>query len=214
MDTVALIAEVRSIVSDASFTDVQALGYLNRGLKAAANKMLLPWLADGTDTLTTDTSVSVTLPSDYHKNLFSASVGENQVNIVTSLKALADDFGTIQASTNGEVSEVCAANGELFYQNVPSTAADIVINYYRLPAVLVNLDTSDPEWDNDDFDNLLINYAAWQRFALLEQGVEGQKISTDYHKNEYLEYLSILKLWCYREGENYATIKPSANKVW
>jgi len=212
MNVDGLITEIQSIVDNgASFSDAQILAYLNKANIKIANRLYLPWLENGTDTVTTDTTTNITMPADFHRNLFMATTEDGgQLTVASGLRALADMVGTIQSDENGSVSVVCVSAGRLCYQDVPETATDITLFYYRRPAVLAIGD--DLEWDNDDFDSVLVNYAAWKMFELLEQGEEGQKISTMYHKSEYKEDFDSLKTHCIREGRSFVT--PNNNKVW
>jgi len=210
-----IIAEIARIVQDITYTEDDIVGYINRGQLALANTLFLPWLADGSATVTTDATTDVLMPSDFHKNIYSASAdqnGQNQLAVFTALNALIDEFGVLQTEPTGPVRAVCHHAGRLFYQNVPAEPVGINLRYYRRPTVLT--DSSDTDWNNDDFDNAVIAYACWHIFEMMEDGIEGDKINTSYHQGKFRYYEDILSLFSYREGRNFATNKPSVTKVW
>ncbi len=211
MNAVELVAEVQKIVDagTGSFSDEQVLAYLNRGMLAVANRLLLPWLSTSA-TVTTDTTNTVSLPAYFHRNLFMATTDDGQLDIISSPKSLEDEYPS--DSTDTTLKAVCVIPGNLQYSYTPDDATDITLHYYRRPLDMTLEDTSEPMTSNDDFYMVIINYAAWQMFSILEQGVEGAKVSTMYHKNEYKEYLEDIKQICIKEGRSFRA--PQYNKTW
>lgn len=214
MNAALLVTEVLKIVDSAGFAAADALKYLNRAQLAVANRLLLPDLADGYDTVTTSTSAySVALPSDYHKGLFLAQVDDEQVNTFKDILSLSKVYGKL-TTTAGSIVAVAINAGNLVYQEVPATAADIELFYYRKPVDMTNVDTSFPDGlqDVDAYDDALIYYACWKMYTQVEQGLEGAKIDTKYNEDRWEQMVDRVGLHCAREG--VAIADTPANKLW
>jgi len=216
MNAEEMLDEVVGIVLNPYSDDREDyLKYLNRANVILASRFLLPGLGDGNDTVDTATdSKTVALPDDYGRELFLALVEGKEVSVVRELRSLSILFGGLSLDS-GTISAVTASNGNLVYQRVPDTVTEVDLFYYRNPVPMEDSTDSNPDGfvDDEDLDNALINYACWQAFAKLEQGVEGRKVSTEYHLGAFKEHEAAVKLKCYREGEQYAS-PPPANKAW
>lgn len=218
MNAEELIEEVEDIIQDPSYDSEAILKHLNRGQLAIANKLLLPGLSDGHASVNTVLSQNhATLPTNYHKALHVAQVDGLPVKVYNNKALMIADYGKLTTQT-GAVIGVTVDSGELVYQRVPATATAVELFYYRKPTPMTESGTSFPDGlggqmaDNDDFDFALIHYACWRLFERIEQGLEGQKIDTGYHKNEFYERVGELRLFC-KEGRSHP-VPPITKGSW
>ncbi len=214
MTTDDLVAEVRSLIKDNSFSEDTILHYLDKGYKTLADKLLLPWLVVTAEIITVIDAYEVDMPIDYDRNLFAAATPDNELSVYTGVKAVIDAVGNtdLNFDETGTLRAVCESNGKLIYQSVPSDPIVISLQYYSKP---VSLSTSGgDEWTSDDFEEALVNYACWKIFNVIEDATDGPKANTKAHKDDYNDNRKEVALYCVRAGENYVTVAPSANKTW
>ena len=181
-DSESLADEVADIVQDPSYSHSDIIRTMNVGLRYIAGRVLLPELEAWAD-LETDPNVNhIPLPADYQKNLrYCHSVTHNrQVRIVGSLLQSYRQFSELDQG--GRVVHVMPKGRSLYYQRVPSTAETLRIAYYKYPDRLFS------RWEKPTClpvhltHELLVSYAAWKLFSKIEDGVEGQKVNTQYYK--------------------------------
>ena len=218
METDELVEEVLDIsnVHDEDADEDIVLKYLNRGNLTLASSLLLPWLIEMESVNTVIGEFSADVPENYHRNLFQATYDNNgtvtEVLLYHGLRDLAGVFGTINNDPgSGTVKAVCVSGRKLIYQHVPPTPVEMTLFYYGFPA---KLEDEAPAWDNADFDQALINFACWKVAEKVEDGSEGKRVNTEYHKTIFDELSDTLKIFCVRYGENYIVNAPSINKTW
>ncbi len=216
MDAESLVHEVELLVKDPSFSEDDILNNLNRGYRAIAGRLLLPWL-EASATVVTSTEVYVPVPDDYGRNLFLASaandagVDPDRLLVLTGTNALIDEFGSLNNTDNAPVSAVCVSANDLYYQPVPVAPTDVFLRYYRDPDLLTS--QSADIWSNDEFDEAMISFAAWKIMKSIE-GNSPDKVNANSHHADYEVAMENLKLYCYRTGNNFVTQQASANKTW
>jgi hypothetical protein len=215
-----LTQEVADIIQDSSYTGETILSYLNRGQVAVAGSLLLPGLADGHSTVTTAVDgYSVALPADFHRELYHAQVDGRPVKVYRNMGMIIHDLEKITAQA-GQLEAVCPNAGNLLYQKVPSIAKDVELFYYRLPIDMTDEDeNSRPDGLSmqagvalEHFDFALVHYAAAFIFDRIEDGIEGQKVNTLSHRDQYALRLSEMALHV-REGRPHAP-PPVAGVNW
>lgn len=202
----ALIDEVLRILQEPSVTRADALAWLQRGANDISARVLLPALEARGEVTAMPDSVSVPLPADYQRGLFRATDLQGWPKLVLN----GNDRLRHAYSPNGlKVRGVVAAPPLLQYAPSPTEPERIVLYYYKRPMV-----DEDAEVDflPADYSRLLVHFAAWQGFSLIEQGLEAQKPDTQYHKQEYTEGLELLRLYV-REGESLP-VPPLARCIW
>ena len=212
LSTNLLIDDVANIILDPDVTRTVFLQRLNAANLAIADELLLPDLSDGSDTLTTTTTgYSVSLPSDFHKNIVMASINDESVRVYLSFPLMLNRMGKI-STTAGDVTAVCTKGGSLVYQRVPAVSVDIDILYYRLPVAMTDADDSFPDGVSNsvDFENCLKYHASWKSWEIKEDGMEGQKVNTAYHKSMYEESLLRLRRYISRYTGPQASLPKSA----
>lgn len=216
MNAEILIEEAQNIIDDDRYEDTELLlRYFNQVQKGIADTLLLPDLKDGFATVSTVLNVyTAALPVDYHKNIHLAFSGGKPLNTHKSLSDLMVVNSELSTDA-GDLTGVTTFSGNLIYQAVPSTVTAIEIFYYKLPTDMTEEATSFPSGlaGNDDFDWALIHGVCSLAFDRIEDGVEGQKVNTDSHKNKMAERIALMKRFCIQEGELYP-YRPDAGIGW
>ena len=187
-----LRAEAKDILRDARFTTATINTKLNEALGDVAGRVLLPRLETNSTVETTSVN-RVGLPSDFHRQLspWAHSTTHNRrIRVYLSLPQLLSRFSMVDQS--GVVVGMARQGGYLYYQRIPSTAETIMVNYFKYP------DTMTADSDTPDclpahtHSRLLVNYACWQLFTRVEDGIEGEGANTVRYKSNYLEAISDL----------------------
>lgn len=202
----ALIDEVLRILQEPSVTRTDALAWLQRGANDVSARVLLPALETRGEVTAMPDEVSVSLPADYQRGLFRATDKSGWPKLVLN----GNDRLRYAYSPNGRrVRGVVAAPPLLQYAPSPTEPETLVLYYYKQPLVL---EDAEVDFLPADYTRLLVHFAAWTGFAMIEQGLEGQKPDTQYHKQEYYEGLESLRLYV-REGESLPA-PPLARCTW
>lgn len=205
--TSELVDFVSDAIQDTSFADATILKYINRGLRHIAGGMFITY-PDRTqvfssplpnlltsDTVTTSTSAAyVDLPDDFGRGLIAAisAATDTQLTIMESFSEFLSMFPTLDLSSS--ITTVAVRGSILYYQGIPTTADTVTLHYYSTPT-----DLSD---DNDEPDclpihlheELLVNYAAWKIFDLIEDGIDGRKINTESYSGKFMRAMLDLEL--------------------
>ena len=183
-----LIDEVISIVTDPSLSEPRITNLINEGYERIAARVTdpLPDL-EKVDTVRTDTSLAyVSLPPDYHRNLevvYDQSQRQN-LRVLKSFQLLSVEYPGLDQTGNIDCVAVMA-NSRLYYQGIPATAHTLTLQYFKKPTEMVR-DSQEPiALPSGLHYRLLVNYACKEIFSKIEDGMEGQKINTNYHSTEY-----------------------------
>jgi len=185
--------EVILLVDDAAVaTDAIVDSKLNEGLGDVAGRVLLPNL-ETNDTIDTDSNNNVSMPDDFHRHLspWAHSTTHNRrIKVYKSLPQLLKWFGTIDLA--GSVCGIARQGASIYYQRIPASAETIMLNYFKYPTTM-SADTDEPDCLPAHLHSkLLVNYACWQLFKRIEDGVEGEGASTTRHKADYIEAVAEL----------------------
>lgn len=189
----SLRAEVILLVDDDSVaTSTIVDEKLNEGLGDVAGRVLLPDL-ETNSTVDTDTDNNVSMPDDYHRHLspWAHSTTHNRrIKVYKSLPQLLKWFSTIDLA--GNVVGVAKQGTNLYYQRIPSSAETIMLNYFKYPTTM-SADDDEPDCLPAHLHSkLLVNYACWELFKRIEDGVEGEGSSTARHEKFYLDAVADL----------------------
>jgi len=180
-----IIARVVSKIQDSAFTEAAILDLINDGRFHIATIIDLPSLRTSDTLVATSTENSVELPDDYHKGIFwvwsttqNRRIGKrlgDYYNILTFLETYPGQTGRIDA--------VCVDGPDLLYQG----AADdgLIIRYYKKPAVISDTDDSPEELPYQFQQRALEAYCCKEIFADIEDGMEGQKVNTDFWAKKF-----------------------------
>jgi len=193
MNLESLVAAISDIIQDTQYTEETIISMINEAVfKVASGDILpgkyqlsppLPDLYTSVDVMTVEGIGHLSLPEDFNRNLFLV-VNRNggPVKIEDSFKKF------LARSTDRSAGGVfrCAVNGkQLHYQSIPSTSRPLEIHYYCAPNIL--------EYEDDEplcipsvlHRKLIVGYVCREIFNRIEDGIEGQKINTNYYATEY-----------------------------
>jgi len=188
VNTEEMINDVENIVLDPSYTRDDILKLLNRAKLACASKAFLPGLSGGTGSVTTVSDGNlVALPTNFHRELFAASIDGEPIKIYDNKALMLAKMGHVMNEV-GDVSACCVSGRYLFYMDTPVTPVTINLSYYEKPTPMTDSSSSyadDMTSENELYDSTLIAFACWHLFSRIEQGLEGQKTDTAYYKDRF-----------------------------
>lgn len=180
-----LADDVLKVVQDPSYNYDDVLDYFNDCLMDLAGEFLLPDLDTWVDIDTDPNTDHARMPVRFMKNLrYAHSLTHNrEVRRYGGLSQLYRLFSTLDQT--GRVLGVCAQGADLYYQRIPSSTETIRINFYRFPDRLETRFDKATCLPDHLVKPLLKHYALKELYDEIEDGVEGQKINTSKHSNEY-----------------------------
>ncbi len=209
-----IITRVSLIVRNPGVTRDMILGFLNSGNLAIADQVLLPDLSDGEDSVETVTGEYLTqLPANFHRNIFLCQADGQPIKLFHSFKLMMVQVNELSIDT-GTINSCSILGGNLVYQMVPAEETTIVLKYYRKPATLTDSALVYPEGadDSQSFEEALVQYCAWKCSEYVEDGIDGQKVNTAYHKQMYQEELQNVKHFSSRHSGPEAEMPNSSYK--
>jgi len=182
---------VLDIIQDPSYTSDDAIALFNQCAVQMAGRVLFPSL-EISDVVTAKVGeVSVSLPDDFQRNLFSCTdeLSYGKIEILNS-KALMERRGIPDTGTN--IKAVVAAKPLLLFAPSPLKDIDLTLGYHRKPDE-INAD-DEVTFLPDGFGDLLVNFACWKLYAKIEQGLEGAKTDTNYYRGLFNEQFEELRI--------------------
>lgn len=177
-----------TLIPDESFTEDQVIDQFNACVLRVSRRLILPAL-DTTGTVETVTSAAqVALPTDFQRNLYfcrDESAPQSTVGVFNSQQAMIREFGpAFSTKTGTRVFSVAAVKPFLFYTPNPVAATTLTLKYQRNPAPFDSL-MDEFNIFPDGFEDIPYHYACWQLYARIEQGLDGGKVNSNYHRGEY-----------------------------
>ena len=79
----------------------------------------------------------------------------------------------------------------LFYQDIPSDTEDLFVVYYKKPEVLTPASPHPTCLPEDHVVPLLVNYALWKLYEVIEDGVDGNRPNTETYKRLFSDALAL-----------------------
>lgn len=195
-----LQALVEDIIQDSSFT---VTDYLNRGVNEIAGGMLstvgaviTPPLPQLFKTATVDTVTDeafVSMPATFHRSLQLVSNSDGrEIDLYNSMIRFVANYPLLNGT--GAVEATIEQGGNLYYQKIPTVAETLTVHYFRLP-VRMTEDSHTPDGIPSHLQiPLLVNYASWQAWRLIEDGIKGEGPNTARYKQFFNEALKVLEL--------------------
>ena len=215
-----LTSAIQSVIQDDSYTDItdrinDAVNNIAGGIRMPDGQTSPP-LPDlfTVATVSTTATACADLPTDYQRKVFSVvdSSGD-RINPVNgggyySFMLFLNGCYKKDLTETGQVTRVCVRGRKLYYQGIPSAAADLTVMYYKTPTAIVsNGDT--PEGIPEHLQKRLIkHYVCKEIFGEgLEDGAEARGVGTKYHEGKF--YDAMIDLVDYvgidAEPEHYAS---------
>lgn len=187
MDVTALTAAVTEILQDPSFTDPAILGHINQACLEIAGDFLLPDLIKEGEVVFDPTSklrscMVVAMPADFQHDIFDIwnATADKSVDLRMTVNGLVK-FYEGQLATTGDVRDVAVEGTRLFGLRVPAANQTVKFMYYSQPTALVN-PTDEPDFIPPHLhEPLIVNHVLKRCYKTIEDGVEGQKVNTNYY---------------------------------
>lgn len=182
------IAEyVLGVVQDDSYDDETVLTLLNKCFGMISRRLVLPSLDTEAVVTAAPTSSSVALPGNFQRNLYYCGdgVSRDAIDVCNSKDQLSRYYDHRLSESGTRVKGVVAVRPLLFYAPRPVESTELTIRYQRVPDTITTstqIDAIVPY----GFSDLFENYALWKLYEQIEQGLEGQKIDTNYYMKLFL----------------------------
>lgn len=188
-----LIDRVDRIVQDDNFDETEITKYLNRGVLQIARGVRrpdssiltppLPMLFE-IGTVSTTTTFKVDLPVDYQRDLvFAADSIGRELAINDSFQEFVKTYPAL--NTEGTLNALAVKGRVLYYQGIPEDSEAITIHYHRYPVEMI-VGSDEPDGIPEDLqDELLVNYACKEIYAIKEQGIDGSSFNTNKHEQKF-----------------------------
>lgn len=180
-----LNSRVRLIVKDCSSAILAAIdSYINEGIEVVAANVLLPSLEESAEITTLITAVEIDIPDswNYDRNLYYAEslTNEKELEVYSSEALFARKYQKFRAEAyEGSIEAVTEHANKIVYY--PRAAETLLCKYYKKPTLLVN-DTDIPSYIPNHLQyRLLVSFAAGEIFSLIEDGVDGAQVNTQFH---------------------------------
>jgi len=191
---------VANIIQDTSFNIDE---YLNRGVTEIAGGMtsnfgnlITPPLPDlfKIDTVSTSTSEAyVSMPATFQRTLqFVANSSGQEIEIYNSMIEFAQDHPLLDES--GTVQAVIEKGGNLYYQKIPPVAETLTLHFFRKPVDMTDSDSVPDGIPLHLQSPLLVNYASWKIYELIEDDINNVAPNTTKYKAFFQEALKTLEL--------------------
>lgn len=180
-----IIARVVSKIQDSAYDDDAILDIINEGRFHVATLVDLPALRTSDTLETSSTENAVDLPADYHKGIFWVwSVGQKRrigsrkgdyYNLLT--------FMETYPGQDGRIDSVCVDGVELLYQGAADDS--LIIRYYKKPTPITNTLNEPAELPDQFQQKILVAYCCKEIFSDIEDGMEGQKVNTEFWEGKF-----------------------------
>ncbi len=193
MNLSELVEAIENVVQDSDFTSTIITSLINEAvLKIATGDVLpgkyqvsppLPDLYVKADVLTVIDAGFLSLPADYNRTMFMVvDANGDAIRVQDSFKKFLVDNS--DESSGGVF--VCAINGSrLHYRDIPTAATALTVHYYQTPETLVSVSDTPSCIPAILHRKLIVGYVCREIFNKIEDGIEGQKINTNYYATEY-----------------------------
>lgn len=205
--------EVAGIIQDPAWDSDKVIQLFNDGIRAISEVLLLPEL-ETIGTVTTSTTLNyVALPTNYQRKIRDCRNPTNpfrRIRIYGSVPLMHAHF--TRTDLVGHVVGVAVMGRNLYYQWRPSSTTSLQINYFAKPAVLQENEEPSvlPAFANE----LLLNYACWKVYGVIEEGMDGVKTQTQFYQGQFMSYVGQLKDFIGPEQNKPIHIKDELSQCW
>ena len=183
--------------------------YINEGIQATAEIVLLPMLESTKTIQTAVNEHTVVFPVGWNfgRNLYSVIATQGPVKVYSSLALFMREYPRFKVDkSQGCVEAVTKMQNQLVYYRIPETSDTLICSFYMKPPLLVN-DTDSPDCIPLYLHNkLLVSYACAE---LLEDSDNKQQVPNTEMREGFVKkyknkfYLGLDELALYtREGQS------------
>lgn len=193
---------VLNIVKEDEYDDDSALYQFNQCAEYLSQKFIIPSL-DQQGKVTTSTSQwSIEVPEDFQRNLYAAiDSNGHSIGILDSRKQILRYSGGDISRVGSRVERVAVVGDTLLHWPVSSSSEELTLFYQRKPSkITMNDKVSLLPGAFVGSDSIFINYACWKMFERIEQGLEGQKVDTQYYQALFIGLVDELELYLKKES--------------
>jgi len=183
-----MISKIETGIQDPSFTaEDDILPLINEALELAADEFPHAGLASpAVIDVTAGDAGMVFLPDDYHHDLYRVrnTTFNQPVSIRSNLNVLEKLYDGFESS--GPIADVAVEGTELYFKPTPvEETQQLTILYYKKPVDL-EADDDTPGWLPSRFhQGIIVDYALKELWALIEDGIDGQKVNTAFYESRY-----------------------------
>lgn len=207
--------DIKLALQDSSFTDDQIDAKINAGLVDASWHQLLSELESSGEFTTDPASNEVDIPADwdFQRNLYHADAADKpDIKVFTQIGLLKKRVPDIDTEVHeGDIEYLTTRKGKVVYSPSPATATTVKCNFYINPTPLAADDDIPTCLPIPLHGPILVSYALWKLFAIIEDGIEGFKVNTNYYKKEYQEALERIDDYI---DEGQSTTDPVRESQW
>jgi hypothetical protein len=209
----SLVSAIDKIIKDDSYDLVSCI---NEAVNTIAGGIRMP---DGStspplpdlyksDTVATTGLAYVSLPTDYQRNVFNVfDTSWNKIEPVRgggyySFNLFLKQISNLSLAETGSIYAVCIKGLKLYYQGIPSAAANIGLHYYRKPVAMA-LDGDTPDGIPDHLAGDLIKHWVIKEIMgeQLEAGVTEPSRGFEYHTRRFYERMNDMCDYVGQDGE-------------
>ena len=207
-----LYDEFDSIVHDSAWDSDKVISIFNDGIGDIARQVLIPELESIAVVTTLTTVNKVALPTDFMRKLRDcySQTQRRTIAVYGSVPLLYRNFDFLDSP--GRVMGVAVMGLYLYYQGIPSTVETLQINYYAKPATYEGHE--DPDILKGFQRDLLIAFACWKAYGVIEEGMDGVKTQTQFYWGEYMKALGKLAVFVGPEQNKPIDIGDEFHGVW
>ena len=201
---VQLNTMVANIVQDFTYDGDEITSILNQAVQEIAGGMVsafegkydiispLPDLFSTADVTTSLSESYISMPATYQRNMqFAVNATNQELDIYNSMIQFTKNYPTTAGA--GAVNALIQQGDNLHYRNRPAAAETLTLSFYRLPVDMA-ADSDTPDGIPAQLQvPLLVNFACWELFKRIENGLEGPLVNTDRYHALFLEALRALE---------------------
>ena len=206
---------VRLALQDASFEDEQIDAKINAGIVDASWYQLLSELESTGEFTTEPTANEVDIPADwgFQRNLYHADAEDKgDIKVFTQIGLLKKRVPSIDTEViAGDIVYLTTRKGKVVYSPSPKVATVVKCGFYINPTPLAADNESPTCIPTPLHNDILESFALWKFFAIIEDGIEGYKVNTNYYKKEYKEALERIDDYI---DEGQSTTDPVRESQW
>jgi hypothetical protein len=192
-----MVQEVKNIIQDSSFDD-SVPGYVNEAFLQASGRINIPDLKriGVTTTITDQMYVSLAgLPDGFGGRLSKILNNDIQryrcledlMSFILTNERLIDEVGTVEA--------VALEGKTLWYFPTPAVETDMSCILYSNPKLLEDDEDIPLAFPEQCHRNIGVHGAAFVAYGIIEDGIEGDKVNTNYHFTMFEKGIQTLMEW-------------------
>jgi hypothetical protein len=191
-----LVADVDNTIFDGSVSEDDIIEKINEGLRVTAELVLLPKLETSGTVTTVPGANLVDPPATFSRNLFRAKDSDgNKITVYSSTDLLEEDITVVDSGgvIAADVKGICLQGEQFYYAPSPEDAETLTLGFYTDPTPLVDDDDEPSCIPEAHQKRILCNYAKWQLFEDVEDGIDGAKVNARRYETKFYTAVAALE---------------------